>query len=169
LKTDIGPRLKAYVIDLRDNRGGPLDIAIGVADSFLDRGVIVITRGRMPKDIERASAHPGDIADGKPLVVLINRGTAAGAEILAAALQDHKRARIVGAHSYGAGTIQTIIPLGSNGTFSLTTRRILRPNGASLAQGVEPDTLLENSIGASNGGADDWQLNEAAKLVRAAK
>ncbi|MGB6196676.1 MAG: S41 family peptidase, partial [Methyloceanibacter sp.] len=119
LKKQIGPKLKGYVMDLRNDPGGLLDQAIAVADSFLERGTIVITKGR--QETERSNARPGDIADGKKLVVLINGGSASASEIVAGALQDHHRATLVGTRSFGKGSVQTIIPLGSNGALMLTT------------------------------------------------
>ena len=142
LKKQIGPKLKGYVIDLRNDPGGLLDQAIGVADSFLDQGTIVITKSR--QETERSDAMPGDIADGKKLVVLINGGSASAAEIVAGALQDHHRAILVGTRSFGKGSVQTIIPLGSNGALMLTVARYYTPSGRSIqAQGIEPDVVLE--------------------------
>jgi carboxyl-terminal processing protease len=142
LKKQIGPKLKGYVIDLRNDPGGLLDQAIGVADSFLDQGTIVITKSR--QETERSDARPGDIADGKKLVVLINGGSASAAEIVAGALQDHHRASLVGTRSFGKGSVQTIIPLGSNGALMLTVARYYTPSGRSIqAQGIEPDVVLE--------------------------
>ena len=145
LKKQIGPKLKGYVIDLRDDGGGVLDQAIAVSDDFLDSGEIVSTRGRDPSDTQRYDARPGDIADGKPLVVLINRGTASASEIVAGALQDHKRATIVGMTSFGKGSVQTIIPLsgGEDGALHLTTARYYTPSGRSIqATGIVPDIAV---------------------------
>ena len=127
LKSQIGPKLKGYIIDLRNDPGGLLDQAIGVADAFLDKGTIVITKGR--EEMQRSEASPGDITDGKKLVVLINGGSASAAEIVAGALQDHHRATLVGTRSFGKGSVQTIIPLGSNGALMLTTARTTRLRG----------------------------------------
>jgi carboxyl-terminal processing protease len=165
LKAEIGPNLKGYVVDLRDNPGGLLDAAIAVTDAFLDHGTIMVTHGRKLENAQNTNANPGDIADGMFLVVLINHNSAAGAEIMAAALQDHKRAQIVGEHSNGAGTIQTVIPFGENGAIRLTTGRIFRPSGVALDSGIEPDTLIENAAGVSIGGAEDRQLSKATGLV----
>jgi C-terminal peptidase prc len=115
LKRQIGPGLKGYVLDLRNNPGGLLDQAVEVSDDFLNSGEIVSTRGRHPEDTSRYDAKPGDITDGKPVIVLINGGTASASEIVAGALQDDKRATIVGMTSFGKGSVQTIIPLGQNG------------------------------------------------------
>src|SRR5579863_7340257 len=112
LKKQIGPGIKGYIIDLRNNPGGLLDQAIQVSDDFLPGGEIVSTRGRHPEDTQRYDAKGGDIADGKPIVVLINAGTASASEIVAGALQDHKRATMVGMTSFGKGSVQTILPLG---------------------------------------------------------
>lgn len=145
LKKQIGPRLRGYVIDLRDDGGGVLDQAIAVSDDFLESGEIVSTRGRDPADTQRYDARPGDIADGKPIVVLINRGTASASEIVAGALQDHQRARIVGMTSFGKGSVQTIIPLngGEDGALHLTTARYYTPSGRSIqATGIVPDIAV---------------------------
>jgi carboxyl-terminal processing protease len=145
LKKQIGPKLKGYVMDLRNDPGGLLDQAIAVADSFLERGTIVITKGR--QETERSNARPGDIADGKKLVVLINGGSASASEIVAGALQDHHRATLVGTRSFGKGSVQTIIPLGSKGALMLTTARYYTPSGRSIqAQGIKPDVMLEEEL-----------------------
>ena len=112
LKHQIGPGIKGYVLDLRNNPGGLLDQAVDVSDDFLNSGEIVSTRGRHPGRHARYDAKPGDITDGKPVIVLINGGTASASEIVAGALQDDKRATIVGMTSFGKGSVQTIIPLG---------------------------------------------------------
>jgi carboxyl-terminal processing protease len=134
-------KLKGYIIDLRNNPGGLLDQAVSVSDAFLDRGEIVSMRGRMPEDVQRFSAKPGDTAKGKPIVVLINGGSAAASEIVAGALQDNKRATMVGTRTFGKGSVQTIIPLGSDaGAIRLTTARYFTPSGRSIqARGIEPD------------------------------
>jgi carboxyl-terminal processing protease len=141
LKHEIGPGLKGYVVDLRNNPGGLLDQAIDVSDDFLNSGQIVSTRGRHPDDTEKYDAKPGDITDGKPVVVLINGGTASAAEIVAGALQDNKRATVVGMTSFGKGSVQTIIPLGRDGgALRLTTARYFTPSGHSIqALGIAPD------------------------------
>jgi hypothetical protein len=113
LSTQIGDKLKGYIIDLRNNPGGLLEEAVTVSDAFLERGEIVSTRGRNAEETQRRSAHPGDLTKGKPLIVLINGGSASASEIVAGALQDHKRATLVGTRSFGKGSVQTIIPLGS--------------------------------------------------------
>ena len=131
-KKSIGGKLKGYIIDLRNNPGGLLDQAILVADDFLDDGAIVITKGRNPDDSATGNAHPGDLADGKKLVVLINGGSASASEIVAGALQDHKRAAVIGTRSFGKGSVQTIIPLGNNGAIRLTTARYYTPSNRSI-------------------------------------
>jgi carboxyl-terminal processing protease len=147
LKKEIGPKLKGYIIDLRNDPGGLLDQAISVSDTFLDEGAIVITKGRNLEETQRADARPGDITDGKKLVVLINGGSASASEIVAGALQDHHRATIVGTRSFGKGSVQTIIPLGSNGALRLTTARYYTPSGRSIqAKGIEPDVLVEEEL-----------------------
>ncbi|MCF3935447.1 S41 family peptidase [Acuticoccus sp. M5D2P5] len=133
-------QLKGYVIDLRNNPGGLLDQAISVSDAFLDRGEIVSTRGREEDETQRYSARAGDLTNGKPVIILINGGSASASEIVAGALQDHRRATIVGTQSFGKGSVQTIIPLGSNGAIRLTTARYYTPAGRSIqAKGIEPD------------------------------
>jgi carboxyl-terminal processing protease len=141
LKKQIGPGIKGYVLDLRNNPGGLLDQAIQVSDDFLASGEIVSTRGRHSEDTQRYDAKGGDITDGKPVVVLINAGTASASEIVSGALQDHKRATVIGLTSFGKGSVQTIIPLGENrGALRLTTARYYTPSGHSIqAQGIIPD------------------------------
>lgn len=147
IKKTAGPSLAGYIIDLRNNPGGLLDQAISVSDAFLDRGVIVVTKGRGPNDIERATAKPGDITGGKPIVVLINGGAASASEIVAGALQDHKRAEILGTRSFGKGSVQTLIPLGDNGALRLTTARYFTPSGRSIqATGIDPDYVVEPEL-----------------------
>ncbi|RAK61735.1 S41 family peptidase [Phenylobacterium hankyongense] len=136
------PKMKGLVLDLRNNPGGLLDQAVGVSDLFLNNGEIVSQRGRDPRDVERYNARPGDITNGMPMVVLINSGTASAAEIVAGALQDRKRAEIVGLTSFGKGSVQTVIPLrgGMDGALKLTTARYYTPSGRSIQKtGIEPD------------------------------
>ncbi|KPF98779.1 S41 family peptidase [Rhodopseudomonas palustris] len=134
-------KLKGFILDLRNNPGGLLEEAVTVSDTFLDRGEIVSTRGRNAEETQRRSAHAGDLTKGKPLIVLINGGSASASEIVAGALQDHKRATLVGTRSFGKGSVQTIIPLGSgNGALRLTTARYYTPSGKSIqAKGITPD------------------------------
>lgn len=136
------PNMKGLVLDLRNNPGGLLDQAVGVSDLFLEGGEIVSQRGRDPRDVERYNARPGDITGGMPMVVLINSGTASAAEIVSGALQDRKRAQIVGLTSFGKGSVQTVIPLrgGMDGALKLTTARYYTPSGRSIQKtGITPD------------------------------
>jgi carboxyl-terminal processing protease len=144
LKKQIGPGLKGYVLDLRNNPGGLLDQAIEVSDDFLTSGEIVSTRGRHPDDTQRYDAKPGDMTDNKKVVILVNGGTASASEIVAGALQDHKRAAVIGMTSFGKGSVQTIIPLGeAGGALRLTTARYYTPSGHSIqAQGIVPDVMV---------------------------
>jgi carboxyl-terminal processing protease len=161
LKHQIGPGIKGYVLDLRNNPGGLLDQAVQVSDDFLNSGEIVSTRGRHAEDTARYDAKTGDITEGKPMVVLINAGTASASEIVAGALQDHKRATIEGMTSFGKGSVQTIIPLGpGGGALRLTTARYYTPSGRSIqASGIVPDVAVAAS--------DDDQAN--SKLDRIAE
>lgn len=147
LKSEIGDKLKGYVIDLRNNPGGLLDQAIAVSDDFLDRGAIVLTKGRNNEETQRSQARPGDLADGKKVMVLINGGSASASEIVAGALQDHKRATVIGTRSFGKGSVQTIIPLGANGAIRLTTARYYTPSNRSIqAKGIDPDIIIEQEL-----------------------
>ena len=134
-------KIKGYVVDLRNNPGGLLDQAISVSDTFLEKGEIVSTRGRNPEETQRFNARPGDMTKGKPVIVLINGGSASASEIVAGALQDHKRATLIGTRSFGKVSVQTIIPLGAgNGALRLTTARYYTPAGRSIqAKGISPD------------------------------
>jgi carboxyl-terminal processing protease len=135
-------KLKGYILDLRNNPGGLLDQAISVSNAFLSRGEIVSTRGREPEDMERFDAKPsgGDLTKGKPLIVMVNGGSASASEIVAGALQDHKRATILGTRSFGKGSVQTIMALGDTGALRLTTARYFTPSGRSIqAQGITPE------------------------------
>ena len=136
--------VEGFVLDLRNNPGGLLTQAIKVSDAFLNAGEIVSTRGRDPQDGERYNATPGDLAEGKPLVVLINGGSASASEIVAGALQDHRRAIVVGTKSFGKGSVQTVMPLRGDGAMRLTTARYYTPSGRSIqALGVSPDIVVE--------------------------
>ncbi|MGC1577447.1 MAG: S41 family peptidase [Beijerinckiaceae bacterium] len=148
LKKDIGDdKLKGYVLDLRNDPGGLLDQAIGVCDTFLDKGEIVSTRGRNPEDTKRWDARHSDVTKGKRLVVLINGGSASASEIVAGALQDHKRATLLGTRSFGKGSVQTIIPVGNDAAIRLTTARYYTPSGRSIqAKGIEPDIKVLEAI-----------------------
>jgi carboxyl-terminal processing protease len=144
LKKEIGPGVKGYVLDLRNNPGGLLNQAVSVSSDFIPAGEIVSTRGRHPEDTSHYDAKGHDITDGKPVVVLINSGTASAAEIVAGALQDHKRATLVGMTSFGKGSVQTIIPLSEGGgALRLTTARYFTPSGHSIqATGIVPDVAV---------------------------
>lgn len=163
-KAKIGGRLKGVILDLRNNPGGLLDQAIAVSDAFLDSGEVVSTRGRRASDTQRYNARAGQIFAGVPLVVLVNQGSASASEIVAGALQDHRRARIVGTRSFGKGSVQTVIPLsgGIDGALRLTTAKYYTPSGRSIqATGIDPDILVEaNAEDDSEADAND-RLSEA--------
>ncbi|TVQ56134.1 MAG: S41 family peptidase [Rhodobacteraceae bacterium] len=136
--------VKGFVLDLRNNPGGLLNQAIAVSDAFLERGEIVSTRGRDLRNSERHNASAGDLAAGRPIAVLINEGSASASEIVAGALQDHRRAVVIGAKSFGKGSVQTIMPLSGQSAIRLTTARYYTPSGRSIqALGIEPDILVE--------------------------
>ena len=145
VKEEIGEdEVQGYVIDLRNNPGGLLTQAIAVADAFLDEGEIVSTRGRDLDEAERVNAKPGDLTDGKPIVVLVNEGSASASEIVAGALQDQRRAIIVGTKTFGKGSVQTVMRLGDKGALKLTTARYYTPSGRSIqGLGIEPDIVVE--------------------------
>jgi len=146
IKKQGGDKIRGYIIDLRNNPGGLLDQAISVSDSFLDKGEIVSTRGRNDTDTHRDNATSGDLLDGKPIVVLINGGSASASEIVAGALQDHRRALLVGTPTFGKGSVQTVIPLPGHGAMRLTTARYYTPSGRSIqAKGIEPDIEIEQA------------------------
>ncbi len=139
-------KLRGIVLDMRNNPGGLLDQAIAVSDAFINQGEIVSTRGRDPEQTKRYSARPGDIAAGAPIVVLINNGSASASEIVAGALQDHKRGIVMGTKSFGKGSVQTVIPLPEHGAMRLTTSRYYTPSGHSIqAKGIEPDIEVEQA------------------------
>ena len=141
---ELGEKLVGYVLDLRNNPGGLLEQAIAVSDTFLDKGEIVSTRGREEDDTRRDNATSGDLGHGKPIVVLVNGGSASASEIVAGALQDHKRGIILGTQSFGKGSVQTIIPLPGHGAMRLTTARYYTPSGRSIqAKGITPDIIVE--------------------------
>ncbi len=148
IKAKLGDRLKGYIIDLRNNPGGLLDQAVSVAGTFLKHGEVVSTRGRNASESQRFNAQPGDMTGGKPVVVLINGGSASASEIVAGALQDHKRATLIGTRSFGKGSVQTIIPLGPRGgAIRLTTARYYTPSGRSIqAKGIIPDYVIEEEL-----------------------
>ncbi len=141
---EIGDTMRGLVLDLRNNPGGLLDQAIEVADAFLEQGEIVSTRGRVANSTKRFNANKGDVIDGLPIVVLINGGSASASEIVAGALQDHKRAIVMGTKSFGKGSVQTIIPLPEESAMRLTTSRYYTPSGKSIqAKGITPDIVVE--------------------------
>ncbi|HWX14385.1 MAG TPA: S41 family peptidase [Methylocella sp.] len=158
-------KFKGYVLDLRNNPGGLLDQSIAVVNCFLDRGEIVSTRGRNPDETMRYNARPGDLSKGKQVVVLINGGSASASEIVAGALQDHKRATVIGTRSFGKGSVQTIIPLGqSNGAVRLTTARYYTPSGRSIqARGIEPDVTVLQDVPDEFKGKDDTKGEASLK------
>ena len=143
-KENKGP-LKGLVLDLRNNPGGLLDAAVSVSDTFLNRGGIVSVEGRSESSHMAHNARPGDMLKGAPMVVLVNGGSASASEIVAGALQDHKRAVIMGSRSFGKGSVQTVIPLGNDTALKLTTARYYTPNKRSIqAEGIEPDIVLSD-------------------------
>jgi len=146
LKKKLGDKMVGVILDLRNNPGGLLDQAVAVSDAFLDKGEIVSTRSRRAEDTQRFNARPGDLIDGLPMVVLINNGSASASEIVAGALQDHRRALVLGTKSFGKGSVQTIIPLPGHGAMRLTTARYYTPAGRSIqAVGIEPDIVVQQA------------------------
>ncbi len=164
VKAKIGNKLRGVVLDLRNNPGGLLDQAIFVSDAFLDQGEIVSTRGRRSGDTQRYGARSGQILAGVPVVVLINEGSASASEIVAGALQDQKRARVIGTRSFGKGSVQTVIPLagGVDGALRLTTAKYYTPSGRSIqATGIDPDILVEQAADADSEKEANDRLSEA--------
>lgn len=146
INDELGDKIQGYVLDLRNNPGGLLDQAVAVSDAFLERGEIVSTRSRNPEDTQRFNARSGDLIEGMPLVVLINAGSASASEIVAGALQDHRRGIVLGTKSFGKGSVQTIMPVSGNGAMRLTTARYYTPSGRSIqAKGVDPDIEVKQS------------------------
>ncbi|MEM1307060.1 MAG: S41 family peptidase, partial [Pseudomonadota bacterium] len=144
LRKEGGNKIKGVIVDLRNNPGGLLDQAVAVSDDFLDRGAIVLTKGRDLAETQRSNARPGDITNGLPLIVLVNGGSASASEIVAGAIQDHDRGTVIGTRTFGKGSVQTIIPLGANGAIRLTTARYYTPSGRSIqAKGIVPDLIVE--------------------------
>ncbi len=147
MKAQMGDKVKGYILDLRNDPGGLLDQSISVSDSFLDQGEVVSTRGRHAEEAQRFTAQKGDLTDHKPLVILINGGSASASEIVAGALQDQKRATLIGTRSFGKGSVQTIIPLGTQGALRLTTARYYTPSGRSIqAKGIDADIVIEQPL-----------------------
>ena len=170
-KKKLGDKLKGVLIDVRNNPGGLLDQAVNVSDLFLDKGEIVSTRSRNEEDTVKYTAKEGDIAKGLPIVVIINDGSASASEIVAGALQDHKRAIILGEKSFGKGSVQTVIPLGKYGAMRLTTARYYTPSGRSIqAKGIEPDIevkpakveVLDTGVGFSEAEFSNALKNETS-------
>ena len=146
LETENKGALRGMILDLRNNPGGVLNAAVGVSDAFLDKGLIVYTEGRVEDSRMRKSAVPGDLIKGAPMVVLINGGSASASEIVAGALQDHRRAVIMGTKSFGKGSVQTIVPISNGAALKITTARYYTPNGRSIqASGIEPDIITEEA------------------------
>ena len=147
IKEELGGAMTGVILDLRNNPGGLLDQAVAVSDAFLEQGEIVSTRGRRADSVQRFNAKAGDLADGLPIIVLINGGSASASEIVAGALQDHRRAIIIGTRSFGKGSVQTIIPLPGHGAIRLTTARYYTPSGTSIqAKGIEPDIVVRQAV-----------------------
>jgi carboxyl-terminal processing protease len=165
LKAELGDDIIGVVLDLRRNPGGLLDQAVKVSDAFLDRGEIVSTRGREVDDSQRFNAKKGDLAEGLPMVVLINGGSASASEIVAGALQDHSRAVIMGTTSFGKGSVQTIMPIGNHGALRLTTAAYFTPSGRSIQKtGITPDIIVEQAQvqeAAATGGVRESDLRNA--------
>ncbi len=161
----MGSKLKGIVIDMRNNPGGLLDQAIGVSDVFLEKGRIVSTRGRNSEEMQVYNATRwGDLSKGKPVIVLVNGGSASASEIVAGALQDHKRATVIGTRSFGKGSVQTIVPLGSNGAIRLTTAKYYTPAGRSIqAKGIDPDIITQQQVPENIKGKDETKGESALK------
>ena len=164
-KAKIGNKLRGVVLDLRNNPGGLLDQAINVSDAFLDQGEVVSTRGRRASDTQRYNARTGQIFPGIPVIVLVNQGSASASEIVAGALQDHKRARVIGTRSFGKGSVQTVIPLsgGIDGALRLTTAKYYTPSGRSIqATGIDPDILVEQAFEDNSEAEANDRMSEAS-------
>jgi carboxyl-terminal processing protease len=143
LRQKIGSKLIGFILDLRNNPGGSFDAAVAVADAFIDKGDIVVVKGRKPANIKRISAMPGDLAKGLPLVALVNGGTAREAELVAGALQDNRRAVLLGTRTFGESSVESVIPLPGHGAIRLTTARFLTPTGRQIqGKGLEPDLTV---------------------------
>ncbi|MGD8308741.1 MAG: S41 family peptidase, partial [Chromatiales bacterium] len=162
MRKEAGGELKGIVLDLRNNPGGVLNSAVSVSDAFLEDGLIVYTEGRVEDSKLKFTAAPDDVLDGAPIVVLVNGGSASASEIVAGALQDHKRAVIMGQETFGKGSVQTIIPVDDNKALKLTTARYFTPSGRSIqAEGIVPDiTLVDVELAAAES-SDVTQLKEA--------
>ncbi len=161
LKQENDGPLRGLVLDLRNNPGGVLGAAVAVADAFLNEGLIVYTEGRVANSEQRFEAGPDDLLEGAPLVVLVNAGSASASEIVAGALQDHRRAVIMGQQTFGKGSVQTIVPINERTGIKLTTARYFTPNGRSIqAEGIVPDVKLARVQVAENKERDDLQVKE---------
>jgi carboxyl-terminal processing protease len=166
LSQQAGGKLKALILDLRNNPGGLLDQAVAISSDFVEQGEIVSLRGRRPEDAQRWDSRGKDIIDGIPLIVLINGGSASSSEIVAGALQDHHRAVLVGARSFGKGSVQTVIPLSDNGAMRLTTARYYTPSGRSIqGLGIKPDVPVSETreVGPQFGPEREADLNHVLK------
>jgi carboxyl-terminal processing protease len=161
LKREAGGSLKGLILDLRDNPGGVLNAAVAISDAFLTSGTIVYTEGRIRDSQLKFKAAPDDVLEGAPIVVLVNGGSASASEIVAGALQDHKRAVIMGQQTFGKGSVQTIVPVNERTAVKLTTARYFTPNGRSIqAEGIVPDILLGN-VQLTKGEESTTRLKEA--------
>jgi carboxyl-terminal processing protease len=153
--------IKGYIVDLRDNPGGLLDEAIAVADDFLEKGAILMVKARVPEENIWYNARPGDVTGGKPIVIIINHGAAAESEVVAAALQDHKRATVIGTRSLGKGSVMTF---GANGPIRV---EYYTPSGRSIqAKGIDPDVIVERQPPEAKEPENDTQLQYAVNLLR---
>jgi len=172
IDAELGPRLTGYVLDLRDNPGGLVKQAISVCDSFLDQGEIVSTRGRDPESARHYWATPGDLAHGKPIVLIVNGRSASASEIVAGALQDQHCAVLLGTQTFGKGSVQTITPLSNRGATRMTTARYYTPTGRSIqALGISPDVVVEQAqvmLADDKVQVGDYQLTRALDIVRGA-
>jgi carboxyl-terminal processing protease len=146
LRAQLGDKFEGVILDVRNNPGGLLEQSVAVVDAFLERGEVVSTRGREAGQVQRYTARRGDLAEGKPIIVLTNNGSASASEIVAGALQDHKRAIVLGTTTFGKGSVQTIMPMGDQGAMRLTTSRYYTPSGKSIqGTGVVPDVVVEQA------------------------
>jgi carboxyl-terminal processing protease len=175
LKTQNGDALKGLVLDLRNNPGGLLDAAVDVTDTFLEEGVIVSAQGRAADAKFAMNAKPGDVLEGAPIVILVNGGSASASEIVAGALQDHRRATLLGRQTYGKGSVQTVVPLSDGHAIKLTTSRYFTPSGASIHErGITPDVVvtepekgsLDRRADAAINPEEDSELRQALDMLR---
>lgn len=166
LKKEAGGQLKGLVLDLRNNPGGVLDGAVKVSDDFINKGTIVSIKGRDPSSNHNFDATPGDMLDGRPIVVMVNGGSASAAEIVSGALQDTHRAVLIGTRTFGKGSVQTIMPLSNGGAIKITTARYYTPSGRSIqAEGIEPDIILQPlKVSKDSASADGFQMIKESEL-----